>query len=261
MKLSISNIAWDEKISNEILSYISQKKFSAIEIAPTVYIKENPYDNINEIVKITKELKDIYNLEISSMQSIWFGKTGNIFNKEDADILLDYTKKAIDFASAINCKNLVFGCPKNRNIPEDKKEEDIVYFFKELGEYALSKNTIVAIEPNPTIYNTNFINTTEEAFNFVKLIDSKGIKVNVDFGTIIENKEDIDLVINNLSLVNHIHISEPYLETIKERDIHKVFKEKLIKNNYDGYISIEMKKHENIEEIKKVIDYVYNVFS
>lgn len=261
MKLSISNIGWDESLNDEVLSYISSKGYSAIEIAPTVYIKENPYDNVDKMIKIKNELKNKYNLGISSMQSIWYGKTGNIFNESDAKELMEYTKKAIDFASQINCNNLVFGCPKNRCIPEDKKISDIVYFFKELGDYAYSKNTVFSIEPNPTIYNTNFINTTKEAFELVKLVNSKGLKVNVDFGTIIENNEDADIVINNLSLVNHIHISEPYLEKIKMRDIHKLFSEKLKNTNYNGYVSIEMKKQDNIEDIKNVIDYVYDIFN
>lgn len=261
MKLSISNIGWDESLNEEVLSYISNKGYSGIEIAPTIYIKESPYDNTDKMIQIKDELKQKYNLEISSMQSIWYGKTGNIFNENDAKDLVEYTKKAIDFASQINCNNLVFGCPKNRNMPDDKSIADIIYFFKELGDYAYSKKITFSIEPNPTIYNTNFINTTKEAFELVKLVNSKGLKVNVDFGTIIENNEDIDIVINNLSLVNHIHISEPYLEKIKERSIHKELSDKLKNSNYNGYISIEMKKQESIEEVKQVIDYVYDIFN
>lgn len=261
MKLSISNIGWEESLNEEILLYISNKGYSAIEIAPTVYIKESPYDNTDKMIEIKEELKQKYNLDISSMQSIWYGKTGNIFNERDAKELIEYSKKAIDFASQISCNNLVFGCPKNRCIPEDKSVSDIIYFFKELGDYAYSKNTIFSIEPNPTIYNTNFINTTKEAFELVKLVNSKGLRVNVDFGTILQNNEDINTVINNLSLVNHIHISEPYLEKIKNRSIHKELSYKLKNNNYNGYVSIEMKKQDSIEDIKQVIDYVYDIFN
>lgn len=54
-----------------------------------------------------------------SMQSIWYGRTEKLFGtEEERNLLLDYTKSAVDFAAAIGCKNLVFGCPKNRCIPE-----------------------------------------------------------------------------------------------------------------------------------------------
>ena len=260
MKLSISNIGWYEKDNIEILNYLTKKGFDGLEIAPTILL-DDPYNHIAEAQKIVRKIHEDNKLEISSMQSIWYGQSGNIFDEEESRLLLSYTKKAIDFASAINCRNIVFGCPKNRVIPEGKTVKDIVSFFKELGDYAFSKNTIIAMEPNPTIYNTNFINYTSEAFDFVKLIDSKGFKVNVDFGTIIENQEDLNVVIDNLNLVNHIHISEPYLEKINKRIEHVELAKKLKENGYDKYVSIEMKKLENIEELKEIVDYVYEVFN
>ena len=131
---------------------------------------------------------------------------------EERNELIEYTKKAIDFASIINCNNLVFGCPKNRNIQNENDYEIALKFFKTIGEYAQQKHTVFAIEPNPTIYNTNFINTTKQAYDIVKDIDCKAVKVNVDLGTIIENNENIEIIEENIHLVNHIHISEPNLE-------------------------------------------------
>lgn len=260
MKLSISNIAWPEEESQQIYEYLQTKKYQGIEIAPTILIPNKPYDNITEIKKIKAELQNKYNLEISSIQSIWYGKTGNIFNHEEAKELLMYTKQAIDFASAINCKNIVFGCPKNRNIPEGKTEKDIIWFFKELGDYAKQKNTFLSLEANPAIYGTNFLNTTQETINFVKEVNSEGLKINLDFGTIIENKENLDDIYNNFEYVNHIHISEPYLKKISKRKEHLELSKYLKTNNYDKYISIEMKKQDSIDDIKDIIDYVFEVF-
>ena len=39
---------------------------------------------------------------------------------------------------------------------------------------------MLAMEANPPIYNTNYINTDSEAFALVKKIDSKGFLVNLD---------------------------------------------------------------------------------
>ena len=179
---------------------------------------------------------------------------------EERNELIEYTKKAIDFASIINCNNLVFGCPKNRNIQNENDYEIALKFFKTIGEYAQQKHTVFAIEPNPTIYNTNFINTTKQAFDIVKDIDCKAVKVNVDLGTIIENNENIEIIEENIHLVNHIHISEPNLESIQKRDMHNKLKDILNKNNYDKYISIEMKNQNDIENVKDVVNYVKGVF-
>ena len=260
MKLSISNIAWDEENDETIFQFISEKGYSAIEIAPTRIIKENPYDNIEEAVAFANKINKKYNLKISSMQSIWYGKQGNIFNEDDAKMFIEYTKKAIDFAKNIKCNNLVFGCPKNRVIPDDIKDDEIVYFFKELGDYAYENSTVLSIEPNPDIYGTNFINNTTQAFDFVRKINSEGIKVNLDFGTIIQNKESLDIVSENIDLINHIHISEPFLEKVQHREEHKELARILKDKGYKNYVSIEMKKLDNISQIFKTIEYVKEIF-
>lgn len=260
MKISVSNIGWTKEYDDEMYKYISDSKLNGVEIAPTRIIENEPYEKNEQAVKFATKIKENYNLEISSMQSIWYGKQGSIFDKKDAEMFIEYTKKAINFANDINCKNLVFGCPKNRNMPEGKTINDILYFFKELGDYAEKKKTTVAIEPNPTIYGTNFLNTTREAMEFVRSIDSNGIKVNVDLGTIIENKETLEQIKNNIDLVNHIHISEPNLEVVKKRTIHKELANMLRKLDYKEYISIEMKNTGNINDIKKTIEYVKSIF-
>ena len=260
MRLSVSNIGWNKEYNEEIFKLLSSKKYDAIEIAPTAFIGDDPYNHIDLAVEEANRIKKEYNLSISSMQSIWYGKQGNIFNKDDAEMFIEYTKRAIDFAHAINCHNLVFGCPKNRIKPRDINDEKVIDFFKELGDYAYKKNTIISIEPNPTIYGTNFINYTKDAFEFVKKVDSLGIKVNVDFGTIIQNDENLEIIRNNIDLVNHIHISEPNLEKIKFRKEHIELLEILKETNYPNYISIEMKKTENIEDLKQTIEYVSSIF-
>lgn len=263
MKLSISNIAWNKENDLEMYEYISMQGFQAIEIAPTRIFEEAPYEKLEQAKEFYNGLKEKYHLEISSMQSIWYGKTEKIFESEVArKFLIDYTKKAIDFASVINSKNLVFGCPKNRNrITNSKEEYDIALdFFREIGEYAKQKNTVFAIEANPINYNTNFLNTTIDAINLVKDVANEGIKVNFDLGTVLTNEESLDAFENNLSLINHIHISEPNLNIIQKRDMHKKIAKILKNSNYDKYVSIEMKNTGELENVKQVIKYIKGIF-
>ena len=50
----------------------------------------------------------------------------------------------------------------------------------------------------------------------------------MDLGTVIENEEDIISIIeNNYDKINHIHISEPNLESIQKRELHKKLAQKL----------------------------------
>lgn len=257
-KHSISNIAWDKEYDTEMYHFLSKNGFSGIEIAPTRLVGANPYEKITEAKNARKFISEEYGLEISSMQSIWYGKSENIFNSnEERQILAEYTKQAIEFANVLNCNNLVFGCPRNRNIPSDKRKEDCIQiakkFFYKLGEYAKQHKTIIALEANPPIYNTNFINTTKEAINLVKEINSDGLKVNLDCGTIIYNNEDVDEIFRNIDLINHIHLSEPYLKPITFNDVQKKVIKLSVERKYDKYISVEMGKAEDVSIVKNVV--------
>lgn len=136
-----------------------------------------------------------------------------------------------------------------------------VGFFRELGEYALEKGTVIGMEANPPIYNTNYINDTLSAIDLIRKIDSKGFLLNLDIGTMIQNDEQMSELKGNVHLVNHVHISEPGLKNIKERDLHNELKQVLRNENYQGFISIEMGKSDDIESLEKAIQYVKEIFN
>lgn len=260
MKLSISNIGWDAEQDEKVYAVMREMGYVGLEIAPTRIFGLDPYSKFEEAKRYKDYLKK-YGLCISSMQSIWYGKTENIFNgKHERENLYQYTKKAIDFAEVLACKNLVFGCPKNRNCPSERLKNNALDFFKSIGQYAEAHNTVFSIEANPSIYNTNYINYTEEAFLIAKEVDSPGCKVNLDFGSIICNKESLDIVKDNVSYINHIHISEPWLKKIQIRSEHQELEDILKENDYQGFVSIEMGRNVEIENVFEVMNYIREVF-
>ena len=265
MKLGISNIAWKKENDIKIYNLMKQQGYCGLEIAPTRIFLENPYDKLDQCQKWRDELYSEYHFEVPSIQSIWFGRTENLFASEaDRDTLLDYTKKAIDFASRIKCNNLVFGCPKNRNVPEnlnrDLADEIATAFFRQIAEYALLKGTVIALEANPPIYNTNYINNTMEAVKIIRRVGSEGMKLNLDVGTMIQNGECVDEVESFIELINHVHISEPGLAAIKNRKLHERLARILELRGYDKFISIEMGLQSNLAVIKDSMVYVKEIF-
>lgn len=260
LKLSISNIGWSQDQDSEIYELMHQYGFCGLEIAPTRIFPKDPYDDLDEAGKWSKTILETEGLTVSSIQSIWYGKTERIFGtKEERQLLLEYTKAAIRFAETVGATNLVFGCPRNRQMPSDATEEIAISFFRELGEYAYSHGTCIGMEANPPIYNTNYINTTEEAFELIDKVDSKGFKLNLDLGTMIYNQEDAALIDKRIDLINHIHISEPNLVPIQKREIHSDVK-RVIDGQYKGYVSIEMGKVNDLNDIEECMAYVREVF-
>ncbi len=193
------------------------------------------------------------------MQSIWYGKQEKVFgDSEERKALVDYTRKACEFAQTIGCHNLVFGNPRNREtLNLDRDYPVAIDFFHIIGEIAVEHDTKIAIEPNPTIYNTHFINYTEQAVEMVDRANSKGLKVNYDLGTVIENQEDISYIHSIDAYVNHIHISEPYLAPIDFR--HKAYHKALVayaKQHGQTFLSIEMGSKVDLETVKQIVQYL-----
>jgi len=262
MKLSISNIAWDEQYDGIMYHALRQNGFEGLEIAPTRIIPNRPYCHLEDAKKWQFELKETYGLSVASIQSIWYGRTEKLFGtKEEREILLNYTKEAIDFASIMKCNNIVFGCPKNRVVPKGGDETIAVPFFRELSDYACLKETVLSLEANPLIYDTNYINTTRQAIEFVRMINMANFRVNLDVGTMIENNETVDVLRGNIGLINHVHISEPKLRLIKRRQLHYELSEILKAEGYKGYISIEMGQQKDIALVQDACLYLKEVFS
>jgi sugar phosphate isomerase/epimerase len=137
-------------------------------------------------------------------------------------------------------------------MPDGHIAQEAIPFFRAIAQYAAQSGVVIALEPNPPIYGTNFINTTPQAFDFALGIDSSGLKVNIDLGTMLHYGEPVSLVTDNLALVNHIHISEPKLAPIERHENHR----ELLALPFDGYFSIEMGKCGDLSVVKSTVEYI-----
>lgn len=293
MKLSVSNIAWSADQDETMYDLLKSCGLEGLEIAPTRIFPSAPYERIREGAVWSRRLKEQHGLVVSSMQSIWYGRSEQLFGtKEERQALLDYTRKAIDFAASVHCGNLVFGCPKNRCLPKvaeavlqehcgdlersaagermnpaaDRQEEwmeTAVRFFRELGDYAAQCGTVLSMEANPAMYGTNFINTTKEALDLVEQVHSEGFLLNLDVGTMIANGEGVSVFRGKEALIHHVHISEPGLLPIEHRPLHKELLELLTGSGYENFGSIEMgrAKDGSLDAVEDAVQYVKSVFT
>ena len=261
MKLSISNIAWGAQLDEAAYELMRKNGFTALEIAPTRIFPQSPYDRIEEARLWSEQLMKEHGIGVCSMQSIWYGRSEKLFGtEEERAALSDYTKRAILFAEATGCKNLVFGCPRNRVIPEGVSDGAAVEFFREMGNFAFSHNTVLAIEANPPIYNTNYINGTPDAIALIKAVRSPGFLLNLDVGTMIHNDESVGVLEGNVKYINHVHISEPNLVPLKKRELHAELMRALKREDYRGAVSIEMSNQGSLTALEDALAYVKEIF-
>lgn len=260
--LSISNIAWAVENDDLVYGLMKQYGYSGLEIAPTRIFQEAPYDKLEIAIVWAETLKRKYGFSITSIQSIWYGRQERIFGTaEERQVLIEYTKRAVDFAAAIGCKNLVFGCPRNRNVSDGADISVEIDFFKELGDYAARKGTAIGMEANPPIYQTNYINDTVSALELIDRVGSEGFKLNLDLGAMIYGQEKVESLVGKIHRINHVHISEPGLKPIEQRALHLKLKKFLTDEGYQGAVSIEMSKVDDIGILEDKMKYVRSIFA
>ena len=258
--LAASNIAWSECDDERVLQRMAELGYTGLEIAPTKIVPEDPYQHVQEAKAYLDSVQGKYGIKVCSMQSIWRGQSGNIFVAEEAERLLAYTASMMDYAEAIDCPNLVFGCPVNRSVPAGDSPEDAHGFFEACGNMAAAHFTTFSLEANPTIYHTNFLNTTDEACRFLRSMPfNTGLAINLDLGTVVQNDEQVESLISIIPLVNHVHISEPYLAAVTRRSEHEVLRDILIESRYRGYVSLEMGEAD-FATVNACLEYMAEVF-
>ncbi len=262
MRLAASNIGWRPEADEAVLRYLQEEGFEGLEIAPTRVFPAEPYSDLKRAGRWAEKIRKEYGLEICSMQSIWFGKTERIAESEEArKVLLDYTEQAIHFADVIECRNIVFGCPRNRTLMPSENTGIAEEFLWNCAEIARPYGVVIALEPNPAIYHTNYLNTTKEVLELLERKNHPSLMLNLDMGTVIENRERMDWIPDWGRAVHHVHISEPMLAFPRERTEHNDCARLLKKIDYRGFVSLEMGTQEEENKVFGALAYLKRQFA
>tara|TARA_B110000027_G_C16028818_1_gene259831 strand:- start:48 stop:842 length:795 start_codon:yes stop_codon:yes gene_type:complete len=260
MKLSISNLAWENKNEKKIFKLLKKYNFLGIEILPTKIW--GSWENITKKKVITyKKFLDKSNIEVSSIQSLFYNTNLLLERSSDKTKIIKHFKKLIMIATHLRCKNMVFGSPSFRRIQNsnakniEKKLIDILHTIKR----DLKKNNItISIEPNPKIYGCNFINNLRAANNIIKKVKSENVKIQLDSACVLIEGGTIREMSQYLHKTNHIHLSEKNLLMLdkKNDDIKKLIK-LLKEKKWQKWISIEM-MNVNLKDIENSMKFVRN---
>jgi sugar phosphate isomerase/epimerase len=252
MNLAVSNLAWDHKDIDDILKILQKNKIRKIEGVLTKINKWDLIDDIN-IKDLTNHLKS-FDIEMGSIQSIFYGVDINSFN--DKDNVLNHITKLIEYSKSLGFKILVFGSPNLRN---DFNYEKIVDVLKNVDELLLKNNITMCIEPNSKIYGGSYFHTITEIVNFLNSNNFSNIKTMVDtHNLLLEGEDPIHMVESHFDQISHIHVSENNLSPISNLDFHKRFSNKLKTLNYQNIITYELLPCDNLEHQIKIFTEIYN---
>ncbi len=255
MKLAVSNIAWDANDQDKAYALLRDQGVAGLEIAPGLLLP-GQVDPLKADMSACAQAKDQasrFGLQLVSMQSLLFGAPqAQLFGDSHGQaIFLSTMTGAIELASRLDIPNLVLGSPKQRGIP-DGMEFDLAKkmwrkSLRAIGDVARSHGVVVALEPNPAPYGTNFMNTLIDTMAVINDVEHPAILLNLDLGAMImtgEISKIDDLLDEAFHLVHHVHVSAPYLEEITPhaREV-GVFLDALGRRGWQKWISIEMRQN------------------
>ena len=265
MKLSFTNLAWDKKDENKILSFLKKNRIDFIEYS-TFKLYKNKKSNL-QLARIKKKYKN-KGIKLYSMQSLLFNiKNAYIFGaKDQRKTFENEIIKKIKIAKKLGTKRLIFGSPLNKKkFGKSNKDCDeiMIKFLKKISKFCMSNKVVFCLEANPKVYNCEYLTNTMHAIKLVKRVDNPWIKINFDLGTAIMNNESFKKIItNNIDFIGHIQISAPKLKgIIKIKTKALNFLKFLKKQNFKNKITIEMLpyKKNNFIKLKYIFNYLKKV--
>ena len=159
--------------------------------------------------------------------------------------------------SFFDVKVLVFGSPKNRFATENHIKNVNIYknFFYQLGEIASIHNLNLCLEPNPRVYNCNFMTNMNDVHEVISKINHPNVKMQLDIGAMILNNEKVELIRKFKKNIYHIHVSEPFLNVFGENlYYHKKVSNLLHEIFNDNTVCLEMLKINNDKNHNKFIN-------
>ena len=261
MNFCISNIAWNENETRDVLKLLKKKKIHYLEYSPNLLLNNNfSRKKIRKVKKYWNEKK----IKLYSMQSILYKKkNAYLFGKKyQRKIFFNEIKKKIKIAKSLGSKVIVFGSPTSRKIfdYEKNKLDQLSYeMFSKISKLCMKYKICFCLEANPKIYKTKYLTHTSNSIDLVKKINNQYFKINLDLGTIIANKENFEVIIkNNLKFIGHVQISSPHLKNLLyHKEKINLFIKTLRNLGYKKVLSFEMLRNNNnnLEVIKKILEY------
>lgn len=268
MEIAISNLAWKKSMDEKVFRLMHDLGISCIEISP--------FRDCRDVSEAQKQFSEsilnvlsYYGIRIIAFQSLMFRHSEESIFKDETirKKTFRHLVQVLKLAKELKVGVVVFGSPKTR-IRGEMSEKEVSgvakRFFKRLAEEAEKLSIIFCIEPTPMPYGSDFLCNTKEVISFIKEVNHKSLKINLDIGSSILNDENIgEIVRNNIGYIGHVHISEPYLKAVNRNTaFHENVAHNLNKNGYKGVVSIEMLGGNQLDfnVISKILSFVKSVY-
>jgi sugar phosphate isomerase/epimerase len=231
-----------------MLSILAKLRFDGVELMP--------YDCIKLGDREVSELLKSYGLGLSAVGTgILYVKRGLSIadtRKNVRETAIKLVNGFLDFAGKCGAPVLIIGLVRGK-IPDRCSSRKYLQLFREsverIAESAHDRSMILVVEPINR-YETNVINTIEDAIEFEKNLQHDNVKILIDtFHMNIEERDISEAIIRGGNRIKHVHLADsnrlaPGLGHI---DFRKVINS-LDRIDYEGYLSAEVMLKPSFEQ-------------
>ncbi|MEM3569441.1 MAG: sugar phosphate isomerase/epimerase [Thermoproteota archaeon] len=247
MKLSICNEMFSGMEVTEVFPRVKRFGYDGVEIAPFTIagnVEKISMEKRSEIRR--KALEN----DIEVVGTHWVlvcDRNVNLFSSsgEANREAVDYLKKIVEFTSDIGGKIVVFGSPKQRNVPSKEvfrqAWKSAVYVFREIGDFASGRMVTLCIEPLSSD-QTSFINNVSEANKLITEVNHENIKLILDVRSMCDEKRSFkDIIKEGGANLKHFHANDcnGYIPGSGSANYREIV-QGLLEINYLGYLSVEV---------------------
>ncbi|RLE61536.1 MAG: sugar phosphate isomerase/epimerase [Thermoprotei archaeon] len=249
MKFSICNELFKDMSFREICSIISEIGYHGIEIAPFTLCEDVRQLDMDNRIEL-RDTAEQYGVSIVGLHWLLVTPPGLHILSRDIKVrefTKEYLIELVKLNHDIGGKVLVFGSPKQRNIPEGvprkRAFELAVKLFRDVAKVAEDLGCIIAFEPLAK-HLTNFVNTVEEGLSLVEAVDSPSFRLILDvYSMSDENKPYSEIIRRAGRYLSHFHANDtnglgPGMGNADYNEIASALRE----IGYRGYLSVEILK-------------------
>ncbi|MEC7883381.1 MAG: sugar phosphate isomerase/epimerase family protein [Verrucomicrobiota bacterium] len=247
MKLGICNEIFEGWAIDDSIRFVAETGYDAIEIAPFTLAQY-----VTEVSNVERErirnLAIESEIEISAIHWVLIKTEGLYMTHTDSVIrnnTSDYFCELVKFCSDLGAKKIVVGSPKLRNLLPGVSFEQAwslaIKTFTPSIKLAEDIGVTICFEPLAPS-ETDFINTAEQAVEFVKECESDAFKIILDVKAMSSEAKSIpDIIRSSHPYFDYFHCNDSNLKGpgFGDVDFLPIFRA-LKEVDYDGFASVEV---------------------